>query len=106
MMGFAYVIGSKGRPVVKIGESNDPVKRLAGLQTGNPDKLTIIRTYLCDDGPLLERWLKEQFKEEHHRGEWFTLASRITDIDEAVIEFFGLSAEDRQAFEDKQTDYA
>lgn len=62
---------------VKIGCSNNPLKRLKGLQTSNPRELKIIKTvmvaYYGHLAKASETKLHEYYKKYRVRGEWFTL---------------------------------
>lgn len=55
----------------KIGQSENPTKRLAQLQTGCPHKLELIASVYSDK--WLERRLHKMFFFSKKRGEWFTL---------------------------------
>lgn len=68
-MPFVYFIQSVNGGPVKIGQSADPKKRLALLQVGHPEDLTIRR--LIPDPAMLERFAHTLFGYAHIRGEWF-----------------------------------
>lgn len=71
-----YFLADRRRPrFVKIGVAIDPVKRLAGLQTGNPDELEI--KACMSGGYRLERALHRAFADEFHKGEWYVLTHRL-----------------------------
>lgn len=54
---------------VKIGWSTLPERRIARLQTGLPQKLTVLRLI---DGPRWgEKWLHNQYAKRRISGEWF-----------------------------------
>ena len=73
-MGWVYAIASQDRPLIKIGRTDrdDVEDRLRQLQTGQPDKLTIVWRWATDDSRTLERSMHALLDEYHHRGEWFT----------------------------------
>ena len=65
-----YLARSQG--YYKIGFSNDPLKRLAELQVGNPSSIELVGTI---PGTFLEeRRLHTLFKGKRIRGEWFALS--------------------------------
>lgn len=68
---YVYVISGGG--YCKIGVSNNPERRLARLQTGNPHELILIRKYYTLDAKTLEATLHETLEEYRVRGEWFKL---------------------------------
>jgi hypothetical protein len=65
--GGVYVVGFAG--FVKIGWSTNLEKRIATIQQGVPDKLTIYG--LFEGGIPEERFLHRRFREHRIRGEWF-----------------------------------
>lgn len=65
-----YVIGNENLPFVKIGKTNNILKRLSTLQTSLPYRLDLI--YLLDDKHrTLEKRLHNVYSEYRVRGEWF-----------------------------------
>lgn len=60
---------------VKIGRSIDPKRRLVDLQTGNPFKLTLIRT--LNEKDFEESALHKKFNRFRVRGEWFRYSETI-----------------------------
>jgi hypothetical protein len=74
-----YVIQAGDSGFVKIGWADDPDHRLADLQCGNHETLTIIR--LIEGTPATERWLHRKFAA--HRGirEWFRLVPEMLTIE-------------------------
>jgi len=69
-----YFITSKGGPI-KIGVSNNPAKRLKGLQTSNPYQLTL--SAVIPGGALMEGEYHKRFAEHRLVGEWFNPAPGI-----------------------------
>lgn len=64
---------------VKIGMADNPRTRLSGLQSGNPNKLVIWRTYPTphrDIARALERGFHSVMKKKRVSGEWFDVTPR------------------------------
>lgn len=71
-----YVIGLDNPSCVKIGRARSPTRRLAELQTGNPEQLFIHRVFWFEDNAAatrVELASHEYAAQEHYRleGEWF-----------------------------------
>lgn len=66
---WVYVIGPESSSVVKIGKATDLLDRLAGIQTGNPQRLVI--RWAVAGGYSLETALHAEFKDFRLEGEWF-----------------------------------
>jgi hypothetical protein len=64
-----YIIKIKGRSYVKIGYSIDPQKRLKELQTGNHQKLELLKVF--DGSRELEYEFHTLFAGNRVQGEWF-----------------------------------
>lgn len=73
---FIYAI-SDGE-FVKLGKANNPLIRLANLQTGNPRKLKILFTIRCDNPFTVEAALHRFYKNCHISGEWFKITNITT----------------------------
>ena len=61
---------------IKIGKANNPEKRLAQLQTGNPRALRLLNVIKCEtenDAFELESFLHTILQSTHLNGEWFHL---------------------------------
>lgn len=76
--GYIYLI-SDGT-YTKIGKTSGcPLKRLRSLQTGNPNKLTLLHVIACSSPiEIVERRLHDmlwQHRVHRMRGEWFYLSS-------------------------------
>lgn len=71
---FLYIIGTQGRRQ-KIGFSKDVSKRLATLQTGNPEPLTIHHVEEVPDhrARLLEKKIHRDMNYKRIKGEWFDM---------------------------------
>lgn len=65
-----FIQAEKGGPI-KIGVSIDPKKRLAMIQTGNPDKLRII-LLVNNINKLIEKFIHQELDRFRIRGEWFS----------------------------------
>lgn len=63
-----YFIQSAAGPI-KIGVSNNVAKRLKGLQTSNPHKLTVLA--IVRGGALMEFEYHQRFADHRLEGEWF-----------------------------------
>lgn len=83
---FVYFIQAASGPI-KIGTSFDPVNRLADLQTGMYEELSIIGLSMGDEKE--ESRLHRQFADDNLRGEWFSpsaeLLEYIADCNEAIV---------------------
>lgn len=67
---FVYVIQGGSRSPIKVGRAKNPLRRLAGLQTGNPEYLHLL--YVLPGGAALERRLHERLQRaDGGAGEWF-----------------------------------
>lgn len=72
---------------IKIGVSNEPQKRLRGLQTAHHSKLTIIGTMA--GGYQLEGELHARFAGDRMHGEWFRPSAALRDY---IEDHAGISA--------------
>lgn len=66
--GKVYFIAAQSGEI-KIGHSRTPKARLVRLQTGHPDRLTLLAT--VDGGVDLEREYHNRFSGHRIKGEWF-----------------------------------
>lgn len=76
----AYVYFISDSQFVKIGSAADPFKRLVGIQTGNPRKVTLLYTLPCktrDDASQLENELHQLYENYRLKGEWFDILPKI-----------------------------
>ena len=86
-MGYTYLIlevNEHGEEHHKIGISkNEPIKRLKQLQTGNPNRIDILKFYESKNYKRIEKWLHSRFitKKTLAENEWFNLS------DEDVLNF-------------------
>lgn len=67
---YLYVIESANSEYVKIGQTNNPKKRLSDLQSGNPNKLSYF--LLLKGKGCLEKSIHDDLKLYRIRGEWFS----------------------------------
>ena len=71
---FVYFIQSADGPI-KIGSASDVNARLGSLQTGSPEKLTLLGA--IEGGEARERELHQQFAATRLRGEWFAPSAAL-----------------------------
>ena len=80
-MGYVYLIlevNEYGDEHHKIGISkNEPEKRLKQLQTGNPNRIDILKFYESENYKRVEKWLHSRFgsKKTLAENEWFKLSN-------------------------------
>ena len=59
---FVYIIGNNDHNMFKVGISNDPYKRIKGIQTGCPFPLSILKKYnLNSYSSMVEKKIHKQF---------------------------------------------
>jgi len=86
-MGYVYLlleVTEDGLERHKIGiTKNDVDKRVRQLQTGNSNKISVLKTYESINYKKIEKWLHNEFinKRTESENEWFKLS------DEDVIGF-------------------
>lgn len=79
---MAYIYLIRGGAFYKIGIADNPQKRLKELQTGNAERLELVRAVACLDAKNAERFLHSHFRRKQRVGEWFFLTDRdITSFD-------------------------
>lgn len=88
---LVYFIGADG-DYVKIGVSNNPVRRLNSLQQGNPHEIWLMAIINSPAPYASEAALHEKFADKHIRGEWYLL-DRPDDY-EFIRRIADLNAED------------
>jgi len=71
---YVYLIKDNDNGFYKIGIARDPQKRLKELQTGNPNQLTIIETFLSEYSNKVEKNLHRKYSYTKKEGEWFDLS--------------------------------
>jgi phage anti-repressor protein len=72
-VGCVYFIQEELTKNVKIGWCWSLPERLSQLQTGNSQKLTVVKSILCQYPHLREHELHAQHKKYHLRGEWYSV---------------------------------
>ena len=66
----------------KIGESQDPMRRVRDLQTGNPRKLQVYRIIKCNnkkEAQNVETAIHTMFHHRRRMGEWFNMTKEEVD---------------------------
>lgn len=77
-IGWVYFIREGSSGPVKIGWSKDPYKRMAALQTANPNQLILLGTI---PGHLTEeKRLHQRFARDRMNGEWFRFSDEIRNF--------------------------
>jgi hypothetical protein len=80
---FIYFMKPVGFPgPIKIGFSNDPMKRLKSCATWSPIRLQVIAT--ADGDRTIERQLHNHFADIHSHGEWFHPHERLLTAIKAI----------------------
>ncbi|MFJ2854422.1 GIY-YIG nuclease family protein [Streptomyces rubiginosohelvolus] len=69
--GYLYLISSANSPLVKIGWSDNPERRLRDLQTGSPVSLQLLAVF--EGGAVMEAELHRRLGDKRRHGEWFDL---------------------------------
>ena len=78
-----YLIVDDVSQCCKIGFSDNPKKRLGGVQTGNPNKLRLYG--VISGGVKKEKELHQKFYHLKKEGEWFSYAPEIKDYFDKVL---------------------
>src|SRR5690348_14035371 len=68
---YVYLMGSPESPIVKIGRSNNPKRRLYQVQEDVSRPLEVMWTH--PGGREMELGLHQHFAEQRRHGEWFEL---------------------------------
>lgn len=90
--GYLYFIRSRTLDNVKVGFAVDPMRRLGGLQTGNPHKLELGTIVPVD--AAAERIFHEVMRPHRTAGEWYPDDTLMACIDGQLIEFWGDKVQD------------
>jgi hypothetical protein len=88
-----YLIQQKGSNYFKIGISKNIKRRLANLQSGNPNKLYVVRYWdIPKEAYKLESLLHCMFAEYHVLLEWFEVEDVTILLDgiKRALEFKGI----------------
>jgi len=75
MNGFVYLM--KDKDYYKVGHTKRLDVRKEQLQTGNPNEIIIINSYLCKNYKKAEYILHQKYKEYRVINEWFDLPIEI-----------------------------
>ena len=86
---FVYIIGNNDHNMFKVGISNDPNKRIKGIQTGCPFSLSILKKYnLNSHSSMVEKKIHTLLKKDKEvkslMGEWFSC--KLDKIDKLILE--------------------
>jgi len=68
---YVYIAMMEKSGLYKIGISKNPEQRVKKLNTGNPEKLILIHSYLATNGYEDEAIAHSIYEEHRIRGEWF-----------------------------------
>lgn len=71
---YVYIIKVSPDGIYKIGVSKNPEKRIKQLQTGNPEKIELIKTFLSSYPYKMENVFHRRFKRNHVQGECYYLS--------------------------------
>lgn len=82
LSGYVYFVGGGKSGLIKIGYANDTKKRLAGLQVGSPEILSLLAEIKVPHN--IEKWLHKLFAEDRRHGEWFQETSRLIAVIDAA----------------------
>jgi hypothetical protein len=80
-MGYVYLllqVNAEGLETYKIGVTkNDPELRVKQLQTGNPNKISVLRVYESDNYLKVERWMHRKYfdSKTEAKNEWRNLTN-------------------------------
>ena len=78
--GFSFVYFMQDGSHIKIGKSNNPFRRLKGVQTGNPRRVDLLRILPTAHPKKEEAFWKKAFEENRVRGEWFELSESMWEF--------------------------
>ena len=88
-----------GRNPIKIGYSNDPLKRLKALQTASPSPLRLLGSVICKEqaeARKLERSLHFLVGKKYQKlsGEWFMIYGDINTLLEQAVKMCRVECSD------------
>lgn len=86
-----YVIRNADTPLVKIGISKEPFRRLAMLQVETKDRLILEKEFDAEDARKVERTAHALLQDARAHGEWFRVT--VEEAIEAVEVAIPLAAE-------------
>lgn len=92
-MGLVYFLGDGISGFVKIGATskNEIDGRIGSMQTGNPNRLKVLKKIETSDPFGLENLLHRKFESKRRPGEWFELPEADVDEAERLARFFAES---------------
>lgn len=85
---FVYLMERVGSEVVKVGISRAPEERLRAMQTGHPDRLSIVRTWFLGfrEARTVESIVHRVLADHRLAGEWFSVSAEQAEAEiETVI---------------------
>lgn len=83
-----YLVRQRGSDFFKIGKSNNILKRIASLQTGNPNRLELIFYFdIIEDPFSYEQYLHDEYSDRRVGGEWFKL--KESDVHNMISDYAG-----------------
>ena len=98
---IVYFIQSGEEGPIKIGTTSEDIKkRVAGLQTGNPYKLKILK--VISGGRELEQEIHERFFDIRMMGEWFYPSQLLLDYIENGSEIISKQQESLRRYLEQQ----
>lgn len=75
---YVYLISDPKSNAVKIGRSDNPMKRVGELQTGNPNPLSLLSCFAAE--PSVEQTIHKHLEKYSLNGEWFADCDEVMDI--------------------------
>jgi hypothetical protein len=86
--GYIYLAHDTATNAYKIGYSQDPVKRVKGLNVSTPNlSIELIHHFPADEMAHAEAKLHKAFSEQRIGGEWFTLDQNQIDWIKSTTEY-------------------
>ena len=80
-MGYVYLlleVDKNGEETYKIGiTKNDPTDRNSKLQTGNPNKISVLKVYDSENYKKVEKWIHRKYEgaKTEAKNEWRNLTA-------------------------------
>ena len=73
---YVYILKVSSDGIYKVGVSKNVEKRVKQLQTGNPEKIEIVKTFLSDYPYKIESVLHRSYQRNHVQGECYYLSEK------------------------------
>ena len=73
MSGWVYALQRGDQIKIGMTERSTPDKRLRELQTGQPDRYTLVATWETGSPLALEQRMHAVLADRHYRGEWYSI---------------------------------